>query len=68
MPFRTYLPGAILAATATSVSAGGFYSISNGELQRPTGYRDWVFVGTPGTPNGMNDGKAGRIQLVDATF
>ena len=29
-----------------------------GELIRPTGYREWVFVGTPLTPNDMNDGKA----------
>ena len=24
---------------------------SEGNLLRPTGYRDWVFVGTPLTPN-----------------
>ena len=29
-----------------------------GELIRPTGYREWVFVGTPITPNDMNAGKA----------
>ena len=29
-----------------------------GELIRPTGYREWIFVGTPLTPNDMNDGKA----------
>jgi hypothetical protein len=27
-------------------------------LVRPTGYREWVFVGTPLTPNDMNDGRA----------
>ncbi|MFS4493499.1 cytochrome P460 family protein [Maribacter sp. 2308TA10-17] len=31
---------------------------ANGELERPTGYRSWVYVGTPVTPNDMNDGKA----------
>jgi len=30
----------------------------NGELERPTGFREWIFVGTPLTPNDMNDGKA----------
>ncbi|MFT7461106.1 MAG: hypothetical protein ACI909_003800, partial [Planctomycetota bacterium] len=25
---------------------------------RPTGYREWVYVGTPVTPNDMNNGKA----------
>lgn len=29
-----------------------------GELIRPTGYREWVFIGSPLTPNDMNDGKA----------
>ena len=31
---------------------------ANGELVRPTDYRSWVYVGTPLTPNDMNDGKA----------
>ena len=29
-----------------------------GELLRPTGYRQWVYVGTPLTPNDMNNGSA----------
>ena len=29
-----------------------------GELERPTGYRKWTYVGTPVTPNDMNDGNA----------
>jgi len=31
---------------------------SDGELIRPRDYRTWVFVGTPLTPNDMNDGQA----------
>ena len=31
---------------------------SSGELIRPTGFREWVYIGTPLTPNDMNDGKA----------
>lgn len=31
---------------------------ASGELVRPTGYREWVYVGTPVTPNDLNDGKA----------
>ena len=31
---------------------------SKGELIRPEGWREWVFVGTPVTPNDMNGGKA----------
>jgi hypothetical protein len=29
-----------------------------GELIRPTDYRSWIYVGTPVTPNDMNNGKA----------
>ena len=31
---------------------------SSGELVLPKGYRDWVYVGSPLTPNALNDGKA----------
>jgi hypothetical protein len=31
---------------------------ANGELVRPIDYRSWVYVGTPLTPNDMNNGKA----------
>lgn len=31
---------------------------ANGELLRPIDYRTWVYVGTPLTPNDMNNGKA----------
>lgn len=41
-----------------SALAGEPFSIKNGELERPTGYREWVYVGTPVTPNDMNMGKA----------
>lgn len=30
-----------------------------GELELPEGYREWVFIGAPLTPHGLNDGKAG---------
>ncbi|WP_031434590.1 cytochrome P460 family protein [Methylomarinum vadi] len=29
-----------------------------GQLIRPSGYREWIFIGAPLTPNDMNDGKA----------
>jgi hypothetical protein len=32
---------------------------SDGTLKLPTGYRAWVFVGAPLTPNGLNNGNAG---------
>ncbi len=33
--------------------------LADGKLQRPRGYRAWIHVGTPLTPNDMNNGKAG---------
>jgi len=31
---------------------------NNNDLIRPTGYREWIYVGAPLTPNDMNNGKA----------
>ena len=31
---------------------------ADGTMQLPTGFRNWVFVGAPLTPNGLNNGKA----------
>jgi hypothetical protein len=31
---------------------------ADGTVQLPTGFRKWVFVGAPLTPNGLNNGKA----------
>ncbi len=50
--------GLILTIVAISAAAEEYYTIKDGQLERPTGYREWVYVGTPVTPNDMNDGKA----------
>ncbi len=34
------------------------YTITDGVLDRPKGYRSWIFVGEPLTPNDRNNGKA----------
>ena len=39
-------------------SAKEYFTINNGQLERPAGFREWVYVGAPVTPNDMNDGKA----------
>src|SRR5215469_16835975 len=31
---------------------------SDGKLKLPVGYRRWVFIGAPLTPNGLNNGQA----------
>ncbi|MGI9262915.1 MAG: cytochrome P460 family protein, partial [Woeseiaceae bacterium] len=50
--------GIVLAALPTGAIAEEYFTINDGELERPTGYREWIYVGTPVTPNDMNDGKA----------
>jgi len=32
---------------------------ANGNMKLPTGFRAWVFLGAPLTPDGLNNGKAG---------
>jgi hypothetical protein len=50
----------VLASCSTIIAQGQmpFTMNSDGELERPTDYRSWVYVGTPVTPNDMNDGAA----------
>jgi hypothetical protein len=48
---------ATIAATPV-VAAADEFRITDGMLERPVGYREWVYIGTPVTPNDMNDGKA----------
>jgi hypothetical protein len=33
--------------------------LPDGKVKLPTGFRKWVFVGAPLTPNGLNNGNAG---------
>jgi hypothetical protein len=33
-------------------------STPDGKMKLPTGYREWVFIGSPLTPNALNNGKA----------
>lgn len=35
-----------------------FKMTPQGQLERPAGYREWIYVGAPVTPNDMNGGKA----------
>src|SRR4029450_10526879 len=46
-----------VAAETQQQSAAVFDA--DGKLKLPTGFRKWVFVGAPLTPNGLNNGKAG---------
>lgn len=58
---KLYLTGLValgILLSAGIATAEEFFTITSGELARPTGYREWVYVGTPVTPNDMNNGKA----------
>ncbi|MFT4873203.1 cytochrome P460 family protein [Congregibacter sp.] len=52
------LIGLASALLATGTYAEEYFDINNGELERPGGYREWIYVGTPVTPNDLNNGKA----------
>lgn len=47
-----------LTAHAQSAPAWGPKWTANGELLLPENYHEWIFLGSPITPNGLNDGKA----------
>ena len=59
----TVVIGVVMLGTTAPVSAQGAKSSaghfdSDGALIRPEGYREWIYVGSPLTPNDMNNGNA----------
>ncbi len=52
----------VTASIPTSCSSEAGQAVARftaeGELVRPEGYREWVYVGTPLTPNDLNNGNA----------
>ena len=58
-----FLLVATLAMPAATVLADGHEKYepkfnAAGEMIRPAGWREWIFVGSPLTPNNLNNGKA----------
>lgn len=53
------LLGISAAAADGGASIGAATFNAQGELQLPEGFREWVFIGAPLTPHGLNNGKAG---------
>jgi hypothetical protein len=52
---------ALLTPTSLYAESSGNYEAKfnkNGEMIRPDGWREWVFVGSPTTPNSLNGGAA----------
>src|SRR3954451_15128403 len=56
------IAGMFYALAASAAPPGGTTAAveftPDGKLKRPVGYRKWVYVGTPLTPNDLNDGEA----------
>ncbi len=55
-PAPTPAPASAPARRAAIVAEAGF--TSSGEVEQPGNWREWVFVGSPITPNGLNGGEA----------
>ena len=63
MKLRLAVPiGAVVMIVAIGLSQSraqrGPVFTKDGNLVLPTGFREWVFIGGPITPNGLNNGKA----------
>lgn len=54
------IPLALQSVVVADAVAGKRYDRfnNNDELIRPTGYREWIYIGAPLTPNDMNNGHA----------
>ena len=51
-----------------AVAGNSFTKFNNkNELVRPTGYREWIYIGAPLTPNDMNNGKAAFPEFHNAS-
>ena len=46
------------AAAEDKAKAAPVEFTADGKLKQPVGYRKWMYIGTPVTPNDMNDGEA----------
>jgi hypothetical protein len=57
--YFTLAQAAAPAAGQAFKAEGGLVEFTpDGKLKQPAGYREWVFIGTPLTPNDLNDGHA----------
>ena len=65
--WRLFAAGLIVCGMLVEPALAGDYPdvefgpsfTADGELQRPVGFRRWVFIGAPLTPHGLNNGAAG---------
>jgi hypothetical protein len=57
VPFGAVLTIVAIGLSQSRVQRGPVFT-KDGNLVLPTGFREWVFIGGPITPNGLNKGKA----------
>jgi Cytochrome P460 len=50
---------------AQAEQSGGAVFTPDGKMKLPTGYREWVFIGAPVTPNALNNGEASFPEFHD---
>jgi hypothetical protein len=55
----TFVPAEKRAKAFSAPQSSTAVFDSSGSLKLPTGYRRWIFVDAPLTPNALNNGKAG---------
>jgi hypothetical protein len=54
-----FMSSIFVSLASAEKSKSRFYEFDgSGNLKQPMGYREWIFVGSPLTPNDMNNGKA----------
>ena len=66
--FRNYLVAAQVTKSQPKTGQakkGGAEFTPDGKMKLPTGYREWVFLGSPLTPNALNGGKASFPEFHD---
>lgn len=57
--FLLIMAGVLATPSVAGKKGDRVYSFNDkGELIQPIGYREWIYVGTPVTPNELNNGKA----------
>ena len=63
-PQATVPAAEIVAAPSEAVEQPtSYFNFSDGKLDRPEGYREWVYVGTPLTPNELNPPEAPFLEF-----
>ena len=53
----------VLSMAGGEQSVGAAVFNAKGELLLPKDFQQWIFIGAPLTPNGLNNGQAGFLKV-----